>query len=290
MVVGMVAGEGMGGIAIARTVKALRRAVAAWRATGERVALVPTMGALHEGHLALVRHGRRKADRLVVSIFVNPTQFGQNEDLAKYPRTFREDCRKLEGLADLVFAPGVEEMYPPGFATTVSLAGPAAAELEDRFRPGHFTGVATVVAKLLMQAQPDIAIFGEKDYQQLLVVKRMVADLSLPVTIVASPTVREPDGLAMSSRNRFLSPQERAKAPLLYRILMECAETIRASRQSERPVEDGRARLVEAGFTLDHLEVRDAETLTVPNSPDRLLRLLAAARLPSTRLIDNVPV
>ena len=278
----------MGGVAIARTVRALRRAVSAWRTAGERVALVPTMGALHEGHQALVRHGRRRADRVVVSIFVNPTQFGPNEDLSKYPRTFREDCRKLEGSADLVFAPGVEEMYPPGFATAIVVAGPAAAGLEDRFRPTHFRGVAIVVAKLLTQALPDVAMFGEKDYQQLLVVRRMAADLSLPVRIVPSPTIREPDGLAMSSRNRFHSPEERAKAPLIHRTLTACAEAIREGEPIEASLRKGRSTLVEAGFTLDYLEARDAETLAAPDR--RPLRLLVAARLPSTRLIDNIAV
>lgn len=279
----------MSSLEVARSVAALRSAVAAWRAAGEQIALVPTMGALHEGHLALVRHGRERADRVVVSIFVNPTQFAPTEDLSKYPRTFDEDCRKLAGLAELVFAPGVEEMYPPGFVTTVSLAGPAIAGLEDRFRPTHFQGVATVVAKLFIQAMPDVAVFGEKDYQQLLVVTRMAADLSLPLTVVATPTIREPDGLAMSSRNRFLSAEERAKAPLVHRVLQDAAEAIRSGSPIEPALEQGRTGLVEAGFDLDYLEARDAETLA-PATEGRPLRLLVAARLPSTRLIDNIAV
>lgn len=279
----------MGSIVIARSVEALREAMSAWRAAGERVALVPTMGALHEGHLALVRHGCERVDRVVVSIFVNPTQFAPTEDFSKYPRTFEDDCRKLQGLADLVFAPGVDEMYPPGFATTVSLTGPATAGLEDRFRPTHFQGVATVVAKLFIQSMPDVAVFGEKDYQQLLVVKRMAADLALPLTVLGFTTVREPDGVAMSSRNRYLSAQERAKAPLVHRVLESCAEAIRASGPIEPALERGRAALAKAGFELDYLEARDAETLAPP-AEGRPLRLLVAARLPSTRLIDNIPV
>jgi pantoate--beta-alanine ligase len=278
-------------IPIARTVKSLRRTVAAGRGAGERVALVPTMGALHEGHIALVRLARRRADKVVVSIFVNPTQFGPHEDFSRYPRTFKDDCRKLAGLADLVFAPSVEEMYPAGAATTVSLGGPAAAVLEDRFRPTHFTGVATVVAKLLIQAMPDVAIFGEKDYQQLQVVTRMVRDLHLPVRIIPGPTVREADGLAMSSRNRYLSLEERAKAPLLYRTLQTCAAEIRAGEPIRRTLVKGRRKLGTAGFDLDYLEARQAETLApVESTADGPVRLLVAARIGATRLIDNIQV
>src|SRR5829696_5171261 len=217
-------------MAIAPTVESLRRATAGWRGAGERIALVPTMGALHEGHLALARLARDRADRVVVSIFVNPTQFAPGEDFSSYPRTVEEDRRRLGGLADLIFTPAIEEMYPEGSATTVSVAGPAAAGLEDRFRPTHFQGVATVVAKLLIQAAPDAAVFGEKDYQQLKVIMRMTADLSLAVEIVPAPTVREPDGLALSSRNRYLSPEERRTAPALFANLRQAAESIREGR------------------------------------------------------------
>jgi pantoate--beta-alanine ligase len=277
-------------ITTVHSVKSLRHMLAGWCRTGERIALVPTMGALHEGHLALARLGREHAERVVVSIFVNPTQFGPNEDLAKYPRTLEEDRALLEGLADLVFAPDVEEMYPPGSATTISLAGPAGAGLEDRFRPTHFQGVATVVAKLLIQALPDVAIFGDKDFQQLKVVTRMVRDLHLPVRILGAPTVREHDGLALSSRNRYLSAEERASAPLLFRVLQDCAGQVRAGADPAGAAAQAAARLAEAGFSVDYLECRDAETLAAPGSGDEPLRVLAAARLGGTRLIDNVPV
>jgi pantoate--beta-alanine ligase len=278
-------------IATARTVKALRRTVAGWRGAGDKIALVPTMGALHEGHLALVRLGRERADRVVVSVFVNPTQFAPNEDFSAYPRTLKDDSRKLRGLADLVFTPSVDEMYPDGSATTVSLTGPAAVALEDRFRPTHFHGVATVVAKLLIQAMPDVAIFGEKDFQQLKVVTRMARDLHLPVRIVGGATVREPDGLALSSRNRYLSPDERARAPELYRALRNCAEAIRAGANLAETVAETREALASAGFAVDYVEARHAETLAPIASPaDGPIRLLAAARLGPTRLIDNIPV
>jgi pantoate--beta-alanine ligase len=214
-------------VPVVRTIRSLRRTLGAWRDSDQRIGLVPTMGALHEGHLALARIARKRGTQVVVSIFVNPTQFAPSEDLSRYPRPFNEDRRKLAGLTDLIFAPDAAEMYPPEFATTVSLAGPAAVGLEDRFRPTHFSGVATVVAKLLIQSMPDIAVFGEKDFQQLKVVARMAADLALPVDIVAGPTVREPDGLALSSRNRYLTPAERAMAPALFATLRDCAAAIR---------------------------------------------------------------
>jgi pantoate--beta-alanine ligase len=278
-------------VATARTVKAIRRATAGWRGAGETVALVPTMGALHEGHLALVRLARKRADQVVVSIFVNPTQFAPNEDFSAYPRPLRDDVRKLAGLADLVFVPSVDEMYPEGSATTVSLAGPAAVGLEDRFRPTHFQGVATVVAKLFVQVMPDVAIFGEKDFQQLKVVTRMARDLHLPVRILGGATVREPDGLALSSRNRYLSADERAEAPRLYRALQDCAAAIRAGTGVAAAVAEARTALAWAGFAVDYVEARHAETLAplgaVAAEP---IRLLAAARLGRTRLIDNIPV
>src|SRR6266849_4035448 len=212
---------------VLRTVSALRRAVALFRGAHERIALVPTMGALHAGHLALVRTGRRRARRVVVSIFVNPAQFAPNEDLATYPRTFDTDLEALAELGvDVVWAPPVETMYPSDFATRIVPEGPAKAGLEDKFRPHFFAGVTTVVGKLLIQCQPDFAMFGEKDYQQLKVVTRLVRDLDLPLKIIGVPTVREGDGLAMSSRNAYLSASARAAAPTLHRTLVDCAGRI----------------------------------------------------------------
>src|SRR5437763_1415374 len=213
---------------IAKTVSALRRQVTHWRDAGERIALVPTMGALHAGHLALVRLARRRADRVVVSIFVNPAQFTPTEDFSTYPRTFAADVAKLaEEQADLVWAPAnVAVMYPAGFATRIVPEGPATVGLEDTFRPDFFKGVATVVAKLFIQVAPDIAVFGERDYQQLRVVTRMARDLDLPLKVIGAATVREPDGLAMSSRNVYLTNDERAVAPTLYRVLRLCAKKI----------------------------------------------------------------
>jgi pantoate--beta-alanine ligase len=276
-------------IDIAGTVADLRQRIAAWRASGESVALVPTMGALHEGHLSLVRTAREQADRVVVSIFVNPTQFSPNEDLARYPRTFDADCAALAPLADLVFAPAADAMYPPGSCTMVHLEGPASAGLEDRFRPTHFTGVATVVAKLLVQSLPDVAIFGEKDYQQLKVIMRMAQDLFLPVRILGGETVREPDGLAMSSRNRYLTAGERAVAPRLHAVMQDCAEALRIGAGPDETLAAAKENLAADGFVLDYLALRDAATLA-PAAPGAPLRLLAAARLGETRLIDNIPV
>ena len=278
-------------VAALNTVESLRCTIAGWRSAGERIALVPTMGALHEGHIALVRLAREHAGRVVVSIFVNPTQFAPGEDFSAYPRPFDEDLRKLDGLADLVFAPSVDEMYPAGSATTVSLAGPAAVGLEDCFRPTHFQGVATVVAKLLHQTMPDVALFGEKDYQQLKVVTRMARDLHLPVRVLGGSTVREADGLALSSRNHYLSPGDRTRAPRLHEALQGCAETIRAGTSLAEALAKARSVLASAGFEVDYVEARHAETLEPISSPaDGPIRLLAAARLGRTRLIDNIPV
>ena len=275
---------------IVRTVADLRATTARWRAAGERVALVPTMGALHAGHISLVRLARERAERVITSIFVNPTQFAPNEDFAKYPRTFEADVGKLAAAGcDGVFAPTPDIMYPPGFVTTISLDGPAKAGLEDAFRPTHFAGVATVVAKLLIQAQPDVAIFGQKDFQQLAVIRAMARDLDLPVEIIGAPTMRESDGLAMSSRNVYLSVSERAAAPTLHATLQACARAIAAGEAFEPTLADGRARIEAAGFQLDYLELRDAATLA-PAEPsgDGPLRLLVAARIGATRLIDNI--
>jgi pantoate--beta-alanine ligase len=280
------------GPAIARTISALDRAVGKFRAGGESLALVPTMGALHAGHVALIEHGRRKADRVVVSIFVNPAQFAPHEDFANYPRPFDADIAVLRKLsADLVWAPAPDVMYPQGFATRVSVKGPAEADLEDRFRPHFFGGVATVVAKLFTQCRPDYAMFGEKDYQQLKTVTRMAGDLDLKVEVVGVPTVREEDGLAMSSRNAYLDSEERNIAPTLYRVLRECAARIAAGEAIARVVAEGANEIEAAGFAVDYLEARNAETLARAETlADGPLRLLVAARLGKTRLIDNVAV
>ena len=275
-----------------RTLPKLKHAIAAIRARRRTIALVPTMGALHAGHFSLVRIAKQRADRVIVSIFVNPTQFAPNEDLATYPRTLASDLAALSELkADLVWAPSVATMYPQGFATQIVPGGPAKAGLEDAFRPHFFAGVATVVAKLLIQCEPDFALFGEKDYQQFKVVTGLARDLGLKTRIVGAPVVRESDGLAQSSRNRFLSRAERAAAPALYSVLRGCAERIVAGGPLEGVLEDGRTALTHAGFALDYLEARHAETLEpVVASIGEPIRLLAAARLGKTRLIDNVAV
>lgn len=271
-------------------VAALRRKLAQWRARRETVALVPTMGALHEGHLSLGRLAQKRADHVVYTIFVNPTQFAPNEDFSAYPRTFEADRAKLASLgADAIFAPTPDVMYPTGFATTITLSGPATAGLEDRFRPTHFAGVATVVAKLLIQAMPDLAVFGEKDFQQLAVIRQLTRDLDLPITIAGGPTLREDDGLAMSSRNVYLSDEERATAPLLQRVLSEAAAAITAGEDAEGVLKYGRERITQGGFALDYLEWRDATSLG-PASRDKASRLLVAAKIGRTRLIDNVGV
>jgi pantoate--beta-alanine ligase len=277
---------------IVRELPALRRAIAAWRAHGGKTALVPTMGALHEGHLSLVRIAQQRAERVIVSIFVNPTQFAPNEDLATYPRTFAADVEAVAKLkVDLVWAPSVETMYPVGFATRIVPGAAAVAGLEDAVRPQFFAGVATVVAKLLIQCEPDIALFGEKDYQQLKVVTRLAADLGLKTQIVGAPIVRERDGLALSSRNRHLLLSERLTAPALYRVLQESASAIAAGGPVAAVLEKGRKAIADAGFRLDYLEARHADTLApLTASGHEPIRLLVAARLGNTRLIDNVAV
>jgi pantoate--beta-alanine ligase len=279
-------------IRVVRTVPALRRAVMPWRKQGQRVALVPTMGALHAGHLALVRAARKRARRIVVSIFVNPAQFAPQEDFGSYPRTFDADVAALGELAvDLVWAPTVAVMYPRGFATSIVPEGPAKAGLEDKFRPHFFGGVATVVGKLLIQCAPDFAMFGEKDYQQLKVVTRLARDLDLPTRIVGVPTVRERDGLALSSRNAYLSASERAAAPMLHQALADCRARIARGDLIARVLDEGGAAIERAGFALDYLEARHAETLQpVGSSEEGPIRLLAAARIGKTRLIDNIAV
>jgi len=278
-------------IHVARTIVALDRAMRRVRRAG-KVALVPTMGALHKGHLALVRQARRRAAKVIVSIFVNPTQFAPTEDFGSYPRTFAKDLADLSKLeVDLVWAPDAAVMYPQGFATRIVPEGPALAGLEDKFRPHFFGGVATVVAKLFTQCRPDFAMFGEKDFQQLKVVTRMAKDLDLPVRVIGVPTVRETDGLALSSRNAYLSAEERAVAPTLYRVLGDCAEKIAAGAPIARALDHGRGEIAAAGFAIDYLEARHAETLVpIASGKDGPIRLLVAARLGKTRLIDNIGV
>jgi pantoate--beta-alanine ligase len=278
---------------IVRTVAALRAHLTPWRERGETVALVPTMGALHEGHLSLVHAARGQADRVVASVFVNPRQFGPREDFAAYPRTEVEDAGLLAAArCDLMYAPGPEEMYPPGFATTVSVEG-VTDVLCGAARAGHFGGVATVVTKLLTQVGPDVAIFGEKDYQQLMVIRRLARDLDLRVEVLGAPTVRDPDGLALSSRNAYLSDAERAVAPALHAALQAAAASLAAGQPVEAVEARGRATLEAAGFgPLDYFEVRGADDLARrgPGPADGPSRVFVAAWLGRTRLIDNVAV
>jgi len=281
--------ERLGSLPVARSVAALRDEVAQWRRAGEAVALVPTMGALHQGHLALIAHGKKLADRVVASIFVNPTQFGPNEDFARYPRDEAGDAAKLAAAqCDLLYAPTVGEMYPAGFATTVS-PGPLAEPLDGRFRPGHFTGVATVVAKLLLQAGADVACFGEKDYQQLQIIRRLARDLDIPTRIEGAPIVREADGLALSSRNAYLSPEQRAIAPALHRTIAAVVTRVGDGAPLPEAAAWGAAELARAGFAkIDYLEICDAETLLPLATRERSGRVLVAAWLGMTRLIDNL--
>jgi pantoate--beta-alanine ligase len=280
---------------VVRTVAGLRAAVGAWRADGLRAALVPTMGALHDGHLSLVRIGLSRADRVVASIFVNPTQFAPHEDLAAYPRDEAGDAAKLAGAGcHLLFAPTVDEMYRPGAATVVTVSG-VSEPLDGEVRPGHFAGVATVVTKLLNQARPDVAIFGVKDYQQLQVIRRLAIDLDLGVEIIGAPTARAADGLALSSRNAYLSVAERLQAPELAAALVAAVRSLRAGALIAQTEATAIARLGAAGFgPVDYVEVRDAVDLSRlgpgPLAFDRPARILAAARLGRTRLIDNMAV
>lgn len=270
----------------------LRAAVDAWRRSGLRVALVPTMGALHAGHLELTRAARAIADRTVVSIFVNPTQFAPHEDFSRYPRNLEQDRMALGSAqtADLIYAPELSEMYPEGFATRVAIDGPARG-LETDFRPHFFAGVATVVAKLFLQCRPDRAIFGEKDYQQLLVVRRLSRDLDIGVEVLGVPVVREADGLALSSRNAYLSEDQRRIAGSLNRALDMVASRVRDGISIPQAEAEGSAALISAGFDrVDYVAVRDAATLAQIRQLEAPARVLAAARIGSVRLIDNKPV
>ncbi|WP_045223285.1 pantoate--beta-alanine ligase [Methyloterricola oryzae] len=273
------------------TIAALRAATGAWRQGGERIALVPTMGNLHEGHLHLVAEAKRQARRVVVSIFVNPTQFGAGEDFANYPRTEEADAAKLrEAGVDLLFLPRVEEMYPGGSQGMSFVEVPGLSDrLCGKVRPGHFRGVATVVCKLFNMVQPDLALFGEKDFQQLAVIRRMTRDLNLPVEIVGVPTVREPSGLAMSSRNGYLSPEEKTRAAFLHQLLLRIADQLRAGQRDYAALEtQGEHELREAGFAPDYLAIRRASDLEMPDTGDVELVVLVAARLGKARLIDNI--
>jgi pantoate--beta-alanine ligase len=278
-------------VQIIRELDTLRTVIADWRSAGERIALVPTMGALHVGHMALVAAARQRAERTVTSIFVNPTQFGPNEDLARYPRREAADAAMLEAAGcDLIWAPAVETMYPTGFATMVSVKG-VSEGLDGAARPGHFDGVATVVAKLFGQARPDVALFGEKDFQQLAVIQRMVHDLDIAVEIVGVPTQRDEDGLALSSRNAYLNAEERLAARALPRALGEAAASIARGDDIDHILDLARKRLADAGFSpIDYIELCNAETLEPVRQAQGPLRLLAAAKLGNTRLVDNLPV
>ncbi len=277
---------------VVRTVPALRRAVDGLRARKATIALVPTMGALHDGHLSLVRLAKRRAQKVVVSIFVNPTQFAPTEDFSSYPRTWKADVAKLAAeKVDLIWNPDLKAMYPEGFATRIVPEGPATAGLEDRFRPHFFGGVATVVGKLFTQVRPDFAIFGEKDFQQLRVVTQMARDLDLGIKVIGSRTVRESDGLAMSSRNVYLSPEERPQATTLYRAMRESAKRLKAGEDVEAAMANGAELITGAGFALDYFEARHAETLApIQSMKDGPVRILVAAKIGTTRLIDNIGI
>lgn len=276
-----------------KTVRELRAAIARTRGEGKRIALVPTMGNLHAGHIALVEKARQRADFVVASIFVNPLQFGPAEDLDKYPRTLAADQEKLlEGGCNLLFAPSVEEMYPGGIQGQTRIAVSGVSEgLCGATRPGHFEGVATVVAKLFNIAQPDIALFGEKDFQQLAVIRTLVRDLNMPIQIFGEPTVRAADGLALSSRNGYLNDEQRSVAPALYRILCDTSAALQAGeRDFARLCSRGLEALQQAGFRPDYLEIREAASLRPASPEDRRLVVLGAAYLGNTRLIDNLSV
>lgn len=276
---------------VVRSVAELRAVTGGWRQAGDSVAVVPTMGALHDGHLSLVAQARDACDRVIVTLFVNPTQFDRPEDLAKYPRTEDRDRAVLEPAGvDLLFMPGVDEVYPPGFATTVSVAGLTRGMCGD-FRPGHFDGMATIVAKLFLLTGAHRAFFGEKDWQQLQIVRRLAADLNIPIEVTGCPTVREADGLAMSSRNARLSPPDRAAAPALYAALTRAAQRLRGGEDPAPVLEAAREEILAGGFArVEYLDLRHPQTLTPLDRLDGPARLLAAAWLGPVRLIDNVAV
>ncbi len=274
---------------IIRSIITLRKKVQSWHREEKTVALVPTMGALHEGHLSLVKLAKKKCDHVIVSIFVNPTQFGPNEDFSKYPRTEKSDQTKLTGSGtDIIFAPKAEQIYPADFATTVSVTG-LTDILCGASRPGHFDGVATIVTKLLLQGLPDIAVFGEKDYQQLLVIKRFTEDLNIPVKIVGAPLLREADGLALSSRNAYLSESDRKIAPKLYQTLQDLKNKLQSGKSVKPSLSAAKRKLSSLGFQIDYLEIRDTKNLQImEKTVDQPARIFVAAYLGNTRLIDNI--
>ncbi len=275
---------------IVTSIAGLRAHVADWRKARRRVALVPTMGALHEGHIALTGTTRTRTTKTIVSIFVNPAQFAPHEDFDRYPRNLDADAAKLAGHVDLIFAPSVAEMYPDGFATRIEVGGPSLG-LETDFRPHFFSGVAAAVTKLLIAAMPNAAIFGEKDYQQLLVIRRLNADLGLPIEIVGAPLVREPDGLAMSSRNAYLKPREREIAASMNMVLKDVIERVRERGHIGVGEHHGKNALLRAGFdSVDYVAIRDARTLETVADLSRPARILAAAKVGGTRLIDNMAI
>ena len=279
-------------LTITSTIEALRKQIKALKASSKTIALVPTMGALHEGHLSLIEFAKQKCDIVVCSIFVNPTQFGQNEDLSNYPRPLQDDIDALERTgAHIAFTPDVKEIYPEGFQTSVSV-NQLSLGLCGGNRPGHFDGVATIVAKLLLMVLPDIAIFGEKDYQQLMVIRQMVKDLAMPIKIEGAPIVRDFDGLALSSRNAYLSEPERDKAPLIHDTLKECHAALVTGKDIKDVLLKGARRLEDAGFNVEYFELRHAQTLAPLNHLPKAGngRLLVAAKLGTTRLIDNLAV
>jgi pantoate--beta-alanine ligase len=273
------------------TIAAVREHVRRWRGEGHRIAFVPTMGNLHAGHVSLIEMARRHGDRFVASIFVNPMQFGPNEDFAHYPRTPTQDARMLaDAGCDLMFMPDVVEIYPNGSERATKLEVPGLSSILDgEFRPGHFEGVATIVAKLFHIVEPDVAVFGEKDFQQLTIIRRMAADLCMPITVIAAPTVRDPDGLAMSSRNQYLTDEERSKASLIHQTLRAAVERLRAGDRDFPAIErNGLEVLVASGFRPDYFAVRHADDLSTPQADTRNLVVLVAARLGRARLIDNL--
>jgi pantoate--beta-alanine ligase len=286
------AADGASRVRLVSDVASLREQVAEWRRRGETIALVPTMGALHAGHISLAREAKKQARRVVMSIFVNPAQFAPSEDFSAYPRSFEADAAKFEAAqGDLLFAPSLDDMYPQNFAAMIHVGGPDVAGLEDRFRPTHFSGVATIVAKLFNQCRADVAIFGEKDYQQLKVVTQMARDLNFETKIIGAPIIREDDGLALSSRNVYLSAEERRAAPALHAVLARCAADINEGAAIDAALEAARTALAVAGFVTDYVEARCAETLEPVRSRAKSpIRLLVAAKLGKTRLIDNISV
>lgn len=276
---------------IERTLAGLRRQTAHWRKADETIGVVPTMGALHQGHLSLARAAREKCDRVIVTIFVNPKQFNDPDDLKTYPRTENEDAQKLESIGvDLIYVPEPDQIYPDSFATTVSVSG-LTDMLCGESRPGHFDGVATVVSKLFIQTAADFAFFGEKDYQQLQIVRRMAADLDIPIEVIGCPTIREDDGLAMSSRNLLLSDRSRIHAPVLAEVMEDMREKLRAGAAMAEILPDAKARMMSVGFNgIDYLELRDGGDLSLLEKAKPDARLFAAAWLAGVRLIDNIAV